>query len=206
MKVIFLDIDGPMIPVRAYHLPEQTKPASVFDSIATALLNRLIKDSGAKLVISSTWRQLGREKVVAVLVKNGIDPTHLHEDWQTPLTWGSNRDREISLWLEDHPEVTNYVAIDDEQLHVDIITFAVKADTYDGLSYRNYLEARIYLNAYADDNDGLKQLNRDLRMIRLRKRAEVERVARRGEENEYLAQELAVELVPYTKDDQDADL
>jgi hypothetical protein len=200
-KVIFVDVDGPMIPVRAYWLPGQTKPASVFDPVAVSLLNKLIEDSGAQIVISSTWRMRGRKIVVALLKRNNIDPAHLHEDWETPLTWGGERAREISLWLEDHPEVTHYVAIEDEEMHVESIPSAVKADAYEGLSYRNYLEARMFLHVHAEDEIGVEAQKRETEMVTHLKRKEVERVARRGSAKEYLAQTLAIELMPYPEDE-----
>lgn len=156
-KVIFLDVDGPMIPVRAYHLPNQTKPASVFDPIAAAMLDKLIKMSGAKLVISSTWQINGLDGVKELLSKNGIDPAHLHEDWATKSAgrskFSSMRCNEIKWWLDDHPEVEAWVALDDEELDFEQVQFAVKASTYDGLSYRNYLEAQIYLDTPATDEE-----------------------------------------------------
>ena len=153
-KVIFLDFDGPMIPIRAYWLPNQTKPASVFDPVAVSLLNKLVRDSGAKIVISSSWRGVGddesKEKVFETLVMNGVATSFVHEDWATPWKFSSERVHEIPMWLNDHPEVTHYVAIDDIHLDVEAVPFAVRSSSYEGFSLRNYLESRIILDVYID--------------------------------------------------------
>jgi hypothetical protein len=203
-KVIFLDFDGPMVPIRAYWLPNQTKPAEVFDPVAVSLLNKLIEDSGAKLVISSSWRIMGRDRVVEVLSKNGIDPDHLHDDWETPRKFTSQRIHEIPLWLADHPEVTHSVAIDDESLNVEFIPNAVQADTYEGFSLRNYLEARIYLDAYQEGEVQQKEEHQSL--IEELKRKEIYRLFRPGETNEWKADEVINEIFPRNRKYKDADL
>ncbi len=198
-KVIFLDFDGPMIPVRAYWLPTQTKPiVSIFDPVAASLVNKLIAEAQAKVVISSSWRHQGRDKVVEVLSKNGMDPTALHEDWETPCKLSSQRIHDIKWWLDDHPEVTHYVAIDDTDLDVEFIPNAVKADTYEGLSFRNYLEARLYLDAYAkgqqDDKEEHTQIVQHL------KRQEIWRLKRKEEPGTWHLLKFADELFPRKKD------
>lgn len=187
-KIIFLDIDGPMIPVRAYFLPGQTKPATVFDPLAVAMLSKLIKDSGAKLVISSTWRAKGLPTVAGMLFKNGIGDQHLHKDWCTEGKLTSQRMHEIKWWYEDHiPEVTHYVAIEDEDLDVGFVPNAVKADANEGFSFRNYLEARVYLDIHTPA---------DIATIEYLKRKEIWRLKRLGEEGEGRTAEFADELFP----------
>lgn len=199
-KVIFLDFDGPMIPLRAYWLPNQTKPlVSVFDPVAVSLVNKLIEDSGAKIVISSTWRFQGNEKITAVLSKNGIDPTHLHKDWETPRKFTSQRIHEIKWWLDDHPEVTHYVAIDDETLNIEFVPNAVLADAYEGLSFRNYLEARQFLDAYGENDQAQKKEHQSV--IAYLKKSEIWRLKRKGEKDEWKTHDFAVDLFPKEDDD-----
>lgn len=183
-KVIFLDVDGPMIPVRAYFLPNQTKPASVFDSCATAMLQRLIDDFGAKLVISSTWGRFGKERCEELLSKNGIDPSHLHEDWITPRKMSSARFHEIGWWLKEHPEVTHYVAIDDEELPIDWIASAVKCDAAEGFSLRNFKECKLLLGL--DETHDIDNM----------KRREIWRLARSGDPMQHRLWQIADELFP----------
>lgn len=134
MRIIFLDIDGPMIPVRSYYLPNQTTPATVFDPIATAMINALIDETGAKIVISSTHRLKGRQHVFDMLTANGISLNHVHHDWSTMRRMTSRSD-EIVDWLNRHAgEVTHYVAVDDELLEVR----AVRVSSINGIGLEQY--------------------------------------------------------------------
>lgn len=147
---IFLDFDGPMIPVKAFYLPNQTKPARIFDPCAVALLLSVIKRSNAKLVISSTHRQHGITDVKRTLRLNGLPVKALHKDWATPIG-PKTRSEEIKQWLSAHPDVTNYVAIDDEKLTPDVR--AVRCSTQDGFGMLNYIESKLILNAIDVDSD-----------------------------------------------------
>lgn len=188
-KIIFLDFDGPMIPLRAYFLPTQTKPVvSMFDPCAVSLLNKLIDESGAKVVISSTWGMQGRETIEKVLHKNGIDPAHLHDDWITPRKFSSSRHHEVKWWLDEHPEVTHYVAIDDENLHYDLVPNCVKCDGYEGFSWRNFLEARVFLDAFTDQM--LDAREKTLATIEWLKYGEINRLKRIGEPGHWVLREM----------------
>lgn len=205
-KVIFLDFDGPMIPIRAYWLPTQTKPfVSTFDPVAVSLINKLILDSGAKVVISSTWRTKGFDAVVELLTRNGVGPSNLHEDWATPAKLTSQRIHEIKWWLDDHPETTHYVAIDDETLDIDFVPNAVQADTYEGFSLRNYLEARAFLDAYSESQGREKAEHKTL--IDHLKRTAVWHMKRKGEADQWKTRE-AIEILfsEDEKEDTNADL
>lgn len=183
-KIVFIDVDGPMIPVRAYFLPNQTKIVSVFDPCATAMLLRLLDDTGAKLVISSTWGGKGKERCEELLSNNGINPSHLHDDWVTPRKMSSTRFHEISWWLMKHPEVTHYVAIDDEDLPVDWVSNAVLCDAAEGFSLRNFKECKLMLGV--DEQYDLDYL----------KRREIWRLARSGDPLKHKLSVLADELFP----------
>lgn len=189
-KVLILDIDGPMIPVRAFFLPNQTRPASMFDPCATGMLLKLLQESGAKIVISSTWGRFGKARCEELLAKNGIDPAHLHEDWVTPRKMSSARYHEIQWWLDAHPEVTHYVAVDDEDLPVDWITTAVLCDGQEGFSFRNYLECKVMLGIPETSPQG------DLDRINYCKRREVWRLGRQGEPIKHTLLGIADDLFP----------
>lgn len=198
--VIFLDIDGPMIPVRASFLPNQSSVLSTFDPCAAALLNRLIKESGAKIVISSVWGQHGYQQCHDLLEKNGISPSHMHEDWITPRKMSSYRVNEISWWLDAHPETTHYVAIDDESLTVRMVENSVLCDAYEGFSWRNYLECCLYLDTFGD-NEMARNSTPDL--ITYFKRREIWRTKRADEPGQYLTWQYADLLFPRTPPNKD---
>ena len=141
-KVLFLDIDGPMIPIRAFILPFQdTGNPTWFDPIAVVFINKLLdEDPTLKLVISSARRGAGTDEVRRILAKNGMDPRCLHDDWCTPVKLTGTRGDEIQWWLDDHPEVTHHVAVDDIAIDGDVNSVRVTLD--DGISRINMLEIR----------------------------------------------------------------
>lgn len=113
-SVLFLDVDGPLIPHRCYLLPENHGClVSRFDPVMVAVINRVLRVSDTKLVISSTWRNGGRIQFESLMVRNNLPPRALHTDWATKLG-SEKRSVEIKEWLARHPEVEHYAAIDDE--------------------------------------------------------------------------------------------
>ena len=70
----------------------------------------LVAETGALVVLSSTWRLI--DESVATLRAAGI-LDHAHPDWRTGYH-GSHRGQQIAEWLEHHPEVTHYVILDDD--------------------------------------------------------------------------------------------
>lgn len=200
-KIIFLDIDGPMIPLRAYHLPGQTGPVSMFDPCAVSMLNRLLGISQAKIVCSSTWGMMGYERWMNLLGKNGIDPNVVHEDWITPRKMSSYRIHEIKWWLDEHPEVVDYVAIDDEDLAMDFVPKAVKCDAYEGFSWRNYLECCVHLDAYEHPEPESRE--KFLAQIEFFKKREIWRTKRAGEQGHHLTWAAADMIFPKIDPNQD---
>jgi len=137
-KIIFLDFDGPMIPLRIAAYDAVVKPIdkydvakpttwhwSTFDPVAVAFINSLLHDPQLKLVISSSWRRSGKERICQVLSMNNISPANLHEDWATitevsladaESSGGCRRSFQINDWLKHHPETTHYAVLDDASL------------------------------------------------------------------------------------------
>lgn len=115
--ILFMDIDGPMIPQRVYYLSKHVPGAvTVFDPVARDHINALLNARPELwIVISSTWRYRGKAKCAALLQQNGIDSSRLHPDWATPENQPT-RSAEIRAWLDAHPEIRKYVALDDEIL------------------------------------------------------------------------------------------
>lgn len=104
-SVIFLDVDGVL---HSLHNDE------IFRDSCCALLERILRVSHAKVVLSSTWRleQDKRDLVDAMLRDRGLPPV----DDVTKKLSDSPREDEICEWLDRHPEITSWVAIDDMDL------------------------------------------------------------------------------------------
>lgn len=116
MKVIFTDVDGVL---NEDTTPTRTKSRVVFiDEEKLLRLKRIVDATGAKIVLSSTWRY-GRNTPGL----NG-DFLELQEAFHkvglefysfTPVdAIGIRREMEIRAWLGMHPEVTRYIILDDE--------------------------------------------------------------------------------------------
>lgn len=128
-KIIFLDIDGPMIPGRAYFLPNQKKAEGLegfagvvteFDPCAVSILNQVCKERGWKIVIHSSWiRIAGGQTTLDHCVRQGILAENFHEDaiCDEEENWRYTR---VAKWLKEHPEVTSYVILDDEPYQADV--------------------------------------------------------------------------------------
>ena len=106
-SVIFLDVDGVLHPLGG---------AATFAEPSMAELARIHKVTGAELVLSSTWREsdstlaVVNQQLAAVGVPPCVSKT------VSLLSIDGSRSAEIAQWLDNHPKVTRYVAIDDMDL------------------------------------------------------------------------------------------
>lgn len=131
MTIIFLDIDGVLTSARTGWMN--------WDIYATTFLKWACKQSGAKIVISSTWRcNRDREFFVDIFGEEII-----HADWRTPWDLSNFlincRGDEIDAWLTSNPEVGEYIIIDDdndmlpEQLPSLILTESMNGITWNDM-------------------------------------------------------------------------
>ena len=141
MKVIFLDVDGVLNCQSTKEVIWRDNGKLGFhgaESEKTKLLARIIKETGAVIVLSSTWR-LNKVKSIFdnYLFLDDLEDGEYDESSEksayrylemrlaeydlsiyddTPDSGGAySRGEEIYSWLEDHPEVTDYVVLDDEE-------------------------------------------------------------------------------------------
>lgn len=120
MKVLFLDIDGPMIPGRAYDMPGQTRPVVMnFDPCAVGLLNTFCGKRGWRIVLHTSWlRVFGEKETYEHCLAQKLDPQYFAKDaWCSgEINWRYSR---VAKYLESHPEVTHYLILDDEPYQLD---------------------------------------------------------------------------------------
>jgi hypothetical protein len=114
------------------------------DRDAVARLNRIIAETGAKIVVSSSWRKLlDPPELHRVLVSHGLVAEIIGEtpdgpnDPEMRATFGDIdrifRGHEIDLWLRKHPEVDRWVILDDAsdmEMHTNRL---VQTDCEEGL-------------------------------------------------------------------------
>jgi len=121
--IVFLDIDGVLVPWDDVQL----------DNGRVQLLDGLVTRTGARVVVSSSWREsMSREAIEDQLVAAGFSG-RLHS--MTPIIVGASRGDEIAAWLEEHAEPdTRFVILDDSS---DVEPFRgrlVQTDEYEGLT------------------------------------------------------------------------
>lgn len=120
-RVLFLDIDGPMIPLRSYDMPGQTRPVvTKFDSSAVGMVNRACFKTGRQIVLHTSWIRTnfwkpgidGPGDVHDHCIEQGIKAELFHEDayCNRDISWRYDR---VDEWLSRHPEVDDYVILDD---------------------------------------------------------------------------------------------
>lgn len=155
MKVIFLDNDGVICLANNWgsRYKKQDKwggrklsmtPSEMpieyrfdnFDKKAIKILNEILEQTGAEIVVSSDWRfhasldELGEYYLSQGIIKPPIATTHIFKDL-FPREWSGLRFRaelelersmEINHWVVNHPEITSWVAIDDLDMSVEFLS------------------------------------------------------------------------------------
>ena len=114
-KIIFLDIDGPMIPATMFLIDRMCSFKRLFPETTVAAINRLCSDSEAKIVFNTTHNRPFKDvpNIDDALVNHGLDPDHLHPTDRHTKYPDISRDLAVKEWLARHPEVEAWVAIDD---------------------------------------------------------------------------------------------
>jgi hypothetical protein len=104
-RVVFLDIDGVLAPIRRWDRYGDLDPACI------RVLNEIVARGGAEVVVSSTWRH-GKTvgELQAMLDAAGFTGRIL--DTTPTGASGADRGEEIATWLAEHA-VAGYVIIDD---------------------------------------------------------------------------------------------
>ena len=98
-----------------------------FNKKAIEILNEILKETGAEIVVSSDWKkwanveELGEYYEQQGIIKKPIAFTKNLNDCEIPqnFPWSrtydleQSRSLEIKQYLQDHPEITHWVAVDD---------------------------------------------------------------------------------------------
>ena len=142
LKIVFLDVDGVLLPGRAWTLPENIAVTEAhradprhsvgelalqtrFDPVAVALVNRLCERTEALVVAETNWRRnVGMDETRGKLVEQGLEERYLHPRWACPWSPRSDKGRDIALWLQDNcppqdkqEDSIDYVVLDDEPVY-----------------------------------------------------------------------------------------
>lgn len=135
-KILFLDVDGPMVPGRGRMLLGNSflKFGWTFDPIAVSMLNFVYWACPDTYIVVGSHRLYDprmrspyegvpdphtKQFWVRLLEENGV-AVPLHEDWHTPRMEFKGayiprpKHQEVTDWLNQHPEVTHFVTLEDD--------------------------------------------------------------------------------------------
>jgi hypothetical protein len=108
-RVVFLDIDGVLAPIRRWDRYGDLEPACI------EVLNEIVASTLADVVISSTWRHGKTVAELQVMLEAEGFSGRVVDKTPTGAP-GAGRGEEIAAWLAEHA-VGGYVIIDD---HLDM--------------------------------------------------------------------------------------
>ena len=130
MKVLFLDIDGVLNTKYWYTQMDRNTPKDkygyAFDPNSVANLKRIVEDTGAEIVISSSWKCMGLSqmedmwrdrnlpgRIIGITPNSVSDEMLLNADIDS-IELLHIRGEEIKEWLMKHAKrVSSYAIIDD---------------------------------------------------------------------------------------------
>ena len=159
-KIIFLDIDGVLNTKFWYGQGKKDKYGPTFDPTAVANLKKILDETGADIVISSSWKSFGLSmlqrmwkyrnlpsKIIDVTPDCLDDEMLLHVDLDN-VDLLYNRGCEIKVWLKKHEkDISHYVILDDVK---DILpeqeSYFVWVDPDSGITKGNVVQAIMILN------------------------------------------------------------
>lgn len=133
MKVLFLDVDG-VLNSREGFLRD--KPGTYIywtDECAKLLASILERHPDVNIVISSTWRIRHMPDILRFFCDYGMDPNRIIGETPRKSRFGEERGHEIQNWLDEHPEVTKFVIVDDDSDMVNLMSHLVQTDGEKGL-------------------------------------------------------------------------
>lgn len=139
-KIIFLDLDGVMdnrkydVFLNKHSLPEKDEFGVVFDPDCIAALRHIVEETGAGIVISSSWKDDMSLDTLRKMWESRHLPGHLIG--VTP-TISLHRGDEIAAWLTFCPDNSQYVIIDDQpadQFHTAHYPHLITTSGWDGLT------------------------------------------------------------------------
>lgn len=143
MKILFLDFDGVITTYQSKWKIDMNK---------VKIINNICDRTDAKIVVTSSWR-IGYAGVVTAFHES-LKQYFIKHEYEGIFKYifdkfinnivgmtdsvGTCRGNEIKFYINEHPEVKNYVIIDDDSDMFDYQLFNfVQTDTYEGITERD---------------------------------------------------------------------
>lgn len=150
MKVIFLDFDGVLNTDR--YVKRAGHFGVVIDPERMVFLRRIVDMTGAKIVLSTSWREHW-ENDAAALNETGREINRIFAEnslyvWDKTPRCSINREDEIKAWLDNAENIESFVVIDDMFLAADFLEghFVRTSQFRDGLNEEDVQRAICILN------------------------------------------------------------
>ena len=145
MNILFLDIDGVLTSMKSQAGPkveilwslEEERLVDDFDPDCIDRLKRILKETGASVVISSSWRE---RFTLETLIKHfeGFGVTGIIG--MTPVL-KDHRGKEIQAWLDEHKDVDRFVILDDYNDMVHLSPYLIRIHWKTGIAEHNVIPA-----------------------------------------------------------------
>ena len=146
MKVIFLDIDG--VLNGDLFVPAEDNTGILIDDTRLELIKHIVDETDAEIVLSSSWKghwgksdaecdDTGRD-INRIFAEKGLSIFD-----KTPK-YHNDRKQEIIGWLQEHPDVSEFVVIDDNPFAEGVL--------------RNHFVLTSHLRYGIDENDVKKAI------------------------------------------------
>jgi hypothetical protein len=130
-KIIFIDVDGPLAwgtwGDGRINIDEGSEAFTIpypWVEEDCQALQKICDETNAELVVSSDWKLFATlEELQEMFTKYGVIKQPIDTTPNIPLKYDKNyytaeelaeyRVSEVNMWLKEHPEVTQWVAVDD---------------------------------------------------------------------------------------------
>ena len=195
MNIIFVDIDGPLLP-RKMHMFHTNRKLGInpdtgvgwypeFDQFSIRAFNLWAKYGNAKIVFSTHWAfSHNTKQLKEIMLLNGLGFDY-HEKLYTPKKTTSHRSHEIVWWLHDNAKAGDkFIAVDDDTSCQDIPRLMesehrpveakgewIAVDYDSGLSWDNFIDGcevlGIELDEIYEKEFGIKPLTQAQKDYRL---------------------------------------
>lgn len=160
MKIVFLDVDGVLHPATA-------QPEKMFQPGSMAVLQQIVQESGAKIVLHSGWKNMldaqlrpvipQAETLLSALASAGLSlhdvtPNFADEAIIKARAFSRVKPKEIKHWLSSCRSVDGWLVLDDIPLQDDLISpHQLVTDPHTGLTEADLPNALHILSLPAPD-------------------------------------------------------
>lgn len=153
-KALFLDVDGVLNNMKFAIRMKDEEGVMIFhedilDPACIRNLKRIIDETGAVIVVSSSWRGIpnSMKNLAAQLNQSGMEIYST-----TPSIYRKERGDEIAAWLKNNPSIKDFVILDDDSDMGELLPHLVNTDFQTGLLPIHISKAIEILNQGVDTN------------------------------------------------------